>query len=59
MRSSFRPIRRIPSCPNSLPAYWDTTEEPTKTQYELFLKFDAFGEKEYGEISEAIASPSA
>ena len=33
------------------PAYWDTTKEPTKTQYELFLKFDAFGEKEYGEIS--------
>ena len=20
------------------PAYWDTTKEPTKTQYELFLK---------------------
>lgn len=34
------------------PAYWDTTKEPTKTQYELFLKFDAFGEKEYGEISD-------
>lgn len=33
------------------PAYWDTTKEPTPTQYELFLKFDAFGPKEYGEIS--------
>lgn len=29
------------------PAYWDTTKEPTKTQYELFLKHDRFGEEEY------------
>ena len=29
------------------PAYWDTAKEPTKTQYELFLKHDAFGEAEY------------
>lgn len=29
------------------PAYWDTTKEPTKTQYELFLKYDHFGEEEY------------
>lgn len=32
------------------PAYWDTTKEPTKTQYELFLKHDGFGEKEYYEL---------
>jgi len=32
------------------PAYWDTTKEPTKTQYELFLKFDSFNEKEYREL---------
>lgn len=32
------------------PAYWDTSKEPTKTQYELFLKFDRFGEKEYLEL---------
>ena len=32
------------------PAYWDTTKEPTKTQFELFLKFDSFGEKEYREL---------
>lgn len=32
------------------PAYWDTTKEPTKTQYELFLKHDAFGEAEYKEL---------
>ena len=29
------------------PAYWDLTKEPTKTQYELFLKHDHFGEAEY------------
>ena len=34
------------------PAYWDTTKEATKTQYELFLKFDKFGENEYGELAE-------
>lgn len=34
------------------PAYWDTTKEPTKTQYELFLKHDGFGEFEYSELCE-------
>ena len=33
------------------PAYWDTTKEPTKTQYELFLKHDMFGEAEYRELA--------
>lgn len=33
------------------PAYWDITKEPTKTQYELFLKYDKFNEKEYSELS--------
>lgn len=33
------------------PAYWDTTKEPTKTQYELFLKHDMFGEEEYRELA--------
>ncbi|MBE6553121.1 MAG: acetylneuraminic acid synthetase [Ruminococcaceae bacterium] len=32
------------------PAYWDTTKEPTKSQYELFRKHDSFGEKEYREL---------
>lgn len=32
------------------PSYWDTTEENTTSQYELFKKFDAFGEKEYREL---------
>ena len=34
------------------PAYWDTNEEPTTSQYELFKKFDSFGEEEYREIAD-------
>lgn len=34
------------------PAYWDTSKEPTKTQYELFLKFDHFGEADYRSLQE-------
>ncbi len=33
------------------PAYWDTTKESTKSQYELFKKYDKFGEKEYRELA--------
>lgn len=33
------------------PAYWDTSEEPTLSQYELFGKFDSFGEPEYRELA--------
>ena len=29
------------------PYYWDITEEPTRSQFELFQKFDAFGREEY------------
>ena len=29
------------------PAYWDITKETTKTQYELFKKFDHFNEEDY------------
>ncbi|MCR5773743.1 MAG: N-acetylneuraminate synthase family protein [Lachnospiraceae bacterium] len=32
------------------PSYWDRTEEPTASQYELFKKFDSFGEAEYREL---------
>lgn len=34
------------------PSYWDTNEEPTTSQYELFKKFDVFGEKEYRELAD-------
>lgn len=34
------------------PAYWDTTKEPTQSQFELFKKHDKFGEKEYIELAD-------
>ena len=33
------------------PYYWDITEEPTRSQFELFQKFDAFGKEEYKLLS--------
>lgn len=32
------------------PAYWDTEKETTKSQYELFQKYDAFNESDYEEL---------
>lgn len=34
------------------PSYWDRSEEPTSSQYELFRKFDSFGKNEYSELKE-------
>lgn len=34
------------------PSYWDTSEEPTTSQYELFKKFDIFSKNEYQEIAD-------
>jgi N-acetylneuraminate synthase len=33
------------------PAYWDTTKEPTESQYKLFKKYDQFSKKEYGYLA--------
>ena len=33
------------------PSYWDTTKEPTTSQYELFQKYDRFGAQEYAELA--------
>jgi sialic acid synthase SpsE len=33
-------------------AYWDTDHEPTQTQFELFSRFDRFGQTEYRRIAE-------
>ena len=33
------------------PAYWDVTKEPTKSQYELFKKYDKFWKEEYEELA--------
>ncbi len=34
------------------PAYWDLTQESTASQYELFKKFDHFGEAEYRALAD-------
>ncbi len=34
------------------PAYWDTQKEPTRSQFDLFARYDSFGAREY----EALAS---
>lgn len=34
------------------PSYWDTAKEPTKSQFELFKKYDSFGEKEYVQLKQ-------
>jgi sialic acid synthase SpsE len=34
------------------PAYWDRTEEPTGSQFELFSKFDKLGEAEYRSLAD-------
>lgn len=33
------------------PAYWDTDEEATESQYELFQQYDEFGAEEFEEIA--------
>lgn len=33
------------------PSYWDLSEEPTTSQYELFSKYDGFGQEEYEELA--------
>lgn len=37
------------------PAYWDLSEEATRSQYELFQKYDAFGRDEYVQLAEECA----
>jgi len=34
------------------PAYWDTTKEPTDSQYKLFQKYDKFWKGEYEQLKE-------
>ena len=34
------------------PYYWDINEEPTRSQYELFRKFDSFGCRQYRELKD-------
>jgi N-acetylneuraminate synthase len=38
------------------PSYWDTSKEPCTSQYELFKKYDSFGEEEYIKLAEYAKS---
>ena len=38
------------------PAYWDLSEEPTTSQFELFKKFDKFGVDEYKQLADYCRS---
>ena len=38
------------------PAYWDLSEEPTTSQFELFKKFDKFGVDEYKQLADYCKS---
>ena len=37
------------------PAYWDTSKEPTKSQFKLFKKYDKFWKKEFEELKKYCA----
>jgi sialic acid synthase SpsE len=37
------------------PSYWDVTKEVTRSQYELFQKYDGFGEDQYRALAERCA----
>lgn len=34
------------------PSYWDNSKEPTRSQFELFGKYDSFGQEEYVALAE-------
>jgi sialic acid synthase SpsE len=34
------------------PSYWDITKEPTRSQFELFTKYDGFGPAEYEKLAQ-------
>ena len=38
------------------PAYWDTSKEPTPSQFQLFQKYDCFGAEEYKLLAEHCRS---
>lgn len=40
---------------HSSPAYWDLSQEPTKSQHELFQRFDSFGATEYEALAKHCA----
>ncbi|MEW5948515.1 MAG: N-acetylneuraminate synthase family protein [Thermodesulfobacteriota bacterium] len=46
----FQTYRAHTIASKNSPSYWDTTKEPTKSQFELFRKYDRFWKTEYEEL---------
>ena len=48
--AKFQSYKAATIASKNSPAYWDTTKEATKSQYELFQKYDHFNEQDYKEL---------
>nr|WP_320193018.1 N-acetylneuraminate synthase family protein [uncultured Desulfobacter sp.] len=48
----FQSYKAVTLAVKKSPYYWDINEEPTKSQYDLFKKYDSFGYAEYKELAE-------
>jgi sialic acid synthase SpsE len=49
--AKFQTYRASTLASRHSPAYWDTTKEPTLSQFALFSKYDYFGEPQYRELA--------
>ena len=49
--AKFQTYKAASLASKNSPSYWDLSAEPTESQYELFKKYDNFGESEYLELS--------
>jgi len=46
----FQTYRAETLASKNSPSYWDTTKEPTKSQYQLFKKYDSFWKTEFEQL---------
>lgn len=47
----FQPYKAETIASKHSPSYWDITKEPTRSQFELFKKYDKFWKSEYEELA--------
>lgn len=50
--AKFQTYKAATLAAKNSPAYWDTSKEPTTSQFTLFQKHDRFGDAEYLELAE-------
>jgi len=48
----FQTYRASQLASRQSPSYWDTSKEPTSSQFELFSKYDSFWKSEFAELAE-------